>query len=328
MLPEILITIAETISEINPLIPYYHVVSNEELPHIRHLHPYKNASQFLKDIDYLGKNFGPIELSDLLDFIKKGKKLKKRSLFITFDDGYSECYSIVAPILYKKGIPAAFFLCSDFIDNKSMSYKNKASLIVERLLDENEKHLTTLSCVQKCSPNDCITTVLNTGYKDRNILDEIAESLGINWEYYLKAKQPYLTSQQISEMKNMGFYFGAHSLDHAKFNELDIEEQIYQAKSSIKLIKERFDVNYSLFAFPFSDNNIPLEFFRRMGNYIDISFGTAGTQIDEICWNLERINFERSLKPANRIYLRKLLKKKANLILGKGNIQRPRLMER
>jgi len=327
MLPEILIAIVETISEINPLIPYYHVVSNEELPHIRHLHSYKNVGQFIKDIDYLGKNFHPIDLSDLLDFIKRGKKLKKRSLFMTFDDGYSECYSIVAPLLYKKGITAAFFVCPDHVDNKSMSYKNKASLIVERLLDKNEKHLTTLSCVQNCSLNDCIKTVLNTEYKDRNILDEIAESLGINWEYYLNAKQPYLTSQQISEMKNMGFYFGAHSLDHAKFNELNIEDQIYQAKSSIKLIKERFDVNYSLFAFPFSDKNIPLEFFRRMENYIDISFGTSGTQIDEMSWNLERINFERSLKSADKIYFRKLLKRKANVIYGKGNVQRPKLLK-
>jgi peptidoglycan/xylan/chitin deacetylase (PgdA/CDA1 family) len=321
---EILIAAAEAISEINPLIPYYHVVSNEELPHIRHLHPYKNASQFLKDIDYLGKNFGPIELSDLLDFIKKGKKLKKRSLFITFDDGYSECYSIVAPILYKKGIPAAFFVCSDLIDNKSMSYKNKASLIVERLLKKNEKNLITLSYLRDCSSNDYIKMILNVGYKERNVLDEIAEHLGINWEYYLKAKQPYLTSLQINEMENMGFYFGAHSLDHANFSELNIEEQIYQAKSSIDLIKQRFNIDYSLFAFPFSDKNIPLEFFRRMRNYIDISFGTAGTQLDKINWNLERINFERSLRPADEIYLKKLLKKKANLIQGKGNIQRPR----
>ncbi len=321
---EILIAAAEAISEINPLIPYYHVVSNEELPHIRHLHPYKNASQFLKDIDYLGKNFGPIQLSDLLDFIKKGKKLKKRSLFITFDDGYSECYSIVAPILYKKGIPAAFFVCSDLIDNKSMSYKNKASLIVERLLKKNEKNLITLSYLRDYSSNDYIKMILNVGYKDRNVLDEIAEHLGINWEYYLKAKQPYLTSRQINEMENMGFYFGAHSLDHANFSELNIEEQIYQAKSSIDLIKQRFNIDYSLFAFPFSDKNIPLEFFRRMRNYIDISFGTAGTQLDKINWNLERINFERSLRPADEIYLKKLLKKKANLIQGKGNIQRPR----
>ena len=88
MLGEVLTVIAEALSEINPLIAYYHVVSNEKLPHIRHLYSYKNVSQFLNDIDYLGRKFNPIDLSDLLDFAKKGKKLKKRSVFITFDDGY------------------------------------------------------------------------------------------------------------------------------------------------------------------------------------------------------------------------------------------------
>ena len=322
MLSEILITIASGISEINPLIPYYHVVSNEKLPHLRHLYPYKNISQFLKDLDYLGRTFKPIELSDLLDFIKRGKNLKKRSLFITFDDGYSECYSIVAPILYKKGIPAAFFVCPKFIDNKEMYYKNKTSLIINDLINRKGKDIENLPFFENRSLIESIDMVLRIRYRNRHILDEIANIIGIDWNYYLKAKQPYLTSQQITEMINMGFSFGAHSLDHANFEDLTIEEQLFQAKSSIDFIKKRFNTNYSIFAFPFSDRNISLEFFIKTKDYIDISFGTSGVKIDMIRSNLERIDFETSNIPLKRLYAKKLIKNSIYLALGKRCIIR------
>ncbi len=322
MLLEELTLVVEAIAKINPLIPYYHVVSNEMLPHVRHLYPYKSVYQFLKDIEYLGRKFHPIDLSDLLDFVYKGKKLKKRSLFMTFDDGYSECATTIAPILYRKGIPAAFFVCPNLIDNKSMYFKNKSSLIVDYVCQKDEKNLRMPPFYNKFSLKEYITIVLNTGYKNRHILDDIAKDVGVDWSYYLKTRQPYLTTQQITEMEKMGFYFGGHSLDHANFNELNIEEQIYQARTSIDFIKRGFNINYSIFAFPFSDNNIPLEFFGEMKDYVDISFGNSGTQVDKIKWNLERINFERSMKPASKLYLRKLLKRKSNLIQGKGTIER------
>jgi len=312
----------EAIAKINPLIPYYHVVSDEILPHVRHLYHYKSVNQFLKDIEYLGRKFHPIDLSDLLDFVYKGKKIKERSLFMTFDDGYSECATIIAPILYRKGIPAAFFVCPNLIDNKTMYFKNKSSLIVDYVRQKDEKDLHMLQPYNKMSLKEYITMVLNTDYKHRHILDDIAKDVGVDWSYYLKTRQPYLTTQQIIEMKKMGFYFGGHGLDHANFSELNIGEQIYQARNSINFIKTSFNINYSIFAFPFSDRNIPLEFFMRMKSYVDISFGTTGTQIDKINWNLERINFERSMKPASEIYLRKLLKRELNLFRGKGTIER------
>lgn len=310
------------ISYINPLIPYYHVVSDESLPHISHLYRYKNIKRFLKDIELFCRYFNFVGINDLYDFLYRGKRLKNNSLIITFDDGYAECFSIVAPILFKKGIPAIFFICSEFVDNKDLCYKNKASILIDYLI-KNRDRITTEPIIPEYFSLDAkIKFIQQVSYKNRFILDKLALNNEISWEEYLKDKKPYLTLQQLKEMGKMGFYFGGHSKDHPDFIELSIEEQIEQARDSILFIKQALNLKYSLFAFPFNDNNISRGFFEAAKEFIDISFGTNGIMSDEIKWNLQRINFERSLRSADEIYVRKLVRKALTGISRKRVIRR------
>lgn len=309
---EIVIKLAELISDITPLIPYYHVVSDEKLAHISHIHPYKSERQFINDIDFLCKRYQPITLGDLIDFARHGKKLKKGSFIITFDDGYSQIYSVVAPILFKKGVPAIFFLASDFIDNKNLGYRNKASVIIEYLnknhdiSPEIEKSILRLLNVPF---GQLAARLLAMKYKEANVLDEIAVLIGIDFIKYLQHECPYLTSSQVRQLIKMGFYFGAHSMDHPFFPDLSLQDQLKQTKGSLQSIKNDFGLVYSLFAFPHSDYSIEEEFFHNIENVIDISFGTCGIKRDPVATNLQRINFERTLSPASHILARQLIKK-------------------
>ncbi|MCI4445304.1 MAG: polysaccharide deacetylase family protein [Candidatus Aminicenantes bacterium] len=309
-------------SGINPLIPYYHVVSDEKLPHIIHLHPYKNILRFLKDVDYFGQKFKAIGLEDLIDFVYKGNKLKKNSVILTFDDGYVECFSNIAPILEKKGLPAIFFVSSDCVDNKNLCYKNKVSLLVNYLIKNQDKFITDPVCPRAASLETKIKALRQVRYKNRQVLDEMAKINGIDWDEYLKNKKPYLTLKQLEELKKRGFYIGAHGQDHANFNELNLNEQIDQVKESIFFIKKALSIDYALFAFPFYDQGISLDFFRETSGLINLSFGTNGILSDEVKWNLQRINFERSLRPAQEIYLRKVIKKSLYIIKGVNFVKR------
>jgi peptidoglycan/xylan/chitin deacetylase (PgdA/CDA1 family) len=306
------ISLAEKVTGITPLIPYYHTVSDERLVHICHVHPYKNERQFSDDVDFLCKRYQSLSLGDLIDFAKHGKKLKKGSFIITFDDGYSQVRSVVAPILFKKGIPAIFFLTADFVDNKNLSYINKASVIVEHLI-QNEKSLghreQALSKMLNVASRRLKERIMTIKYHEAKVLDEVARLIGIDFEDYLANEQPYLTSPQIRELIEMGFSIGAHSLDHPYFQDLPLQDQVRQTEGSLRDLKNRFGLDYSLFAFPHSDYSIGIEFFRQVEKILDLSFGTSGIQKDPVATNLQRINFEKSLRPAAHIVARQLAKK-------------------
>ena len=50
------IKILKAISPTSLYLPYHHLVSNEKVPHIDQLYPYKNVQQFKKDLEYLLKH--------------------------------------------------------------------------------------------------------------------------------------------------------------------------------------------------------------------------------------------------------------------------------
>lgn len=96
------------------IYPFYHIVSDTPPAHIKHLYPIRSIKQFEKDLDFLQKHFIASELNS---------ENNKKQFVLSFDDGLSEVYKIIAPILKKRNIPAIFFINSGFVDNKAM-FKN------------------------------------------------------------------------------------------------------------------------------------------------------------------------------------------------------------
>src|SRR5690606_23514350 len=101
---------------------------NNFLPHIGHLYPYKNETQFVKDLLYLKNNFEAIHPDELLNYIVKNNNLPKNKFLLSFDDGFKEVHSVVAPILKQHQLPALIFINPKFIDNGELFYRNKLSL--------------------------------------------------------------------------------------------------------------------------------------------------------------------------------------------------------
>ncbi|HNM29493.1 MAG TPA: hypothetical protein PKN40_06950, partial [Chitinophagales bacterium] len=47
------------------IFPFYHTVSNDDLPHIKHLYRWRNVQEFESDMDFLLRNFTPLHYDDL-----------------------------------------------------------------------------------------------------------------------------------------------------------------------------------------------------------------------------------------------------------------------
>ncbi len=55
-------------------LPFYHTVSDENLPHILN-YPYRNVAQFEKELDFFLKYFKPVSLEELASENYSGKKV-------------------------------------------------------------------------------------------------------------------------------------------------------------------------------------------------------------------------------------------------------------
>lgn len=101
-----------------PTLMYHHVqtkdaaVANKQTGLTVYTDVFKNQMQYLKDRGYTA-----LTMNDLINFFDSGVAIPKRSVLLTFDDGYEDFYTDAYPILSSLGFHATMFTPSGLIEN-------------------------------------------------------------------------------------------------------------------------------------------------------------------------------------------------------------------
>ena len=81
---------------------------------------YVSPENFEKQMRYLSsKKYKVISLDEYVQNIKDGKITPKRTVIITFDDGFEDNYTNAFPILADYEFPATIFIITDYVGKKS-----------------------------------------------------------------------------------------------------------------------------------------------------------------------------------------------------------------
>jgi peptidoglycan/xylan/chitin deacetylase (PgdA/CDA1 family) len=307
------------------VFPYYHLVRDKKVAHIEHLYPYKNVAQFRRDLDLLLQNYKPIDPADLLKNTQT-----ENGFLLTFDDGLSEIYTVIFPILQEKDIKAVFLVNPDFVDNHESLYKHDISLIIGLL----EQHNFDGSIVSKICSHMQITDNPNretlakrlkaTPFSERQKIKELCILLGIDVAKYLESQKPYITKAQIAEMLAAGHYFGGHTLSHPPLIQLTHEQQKAEIIGSIEWVKSNFGIPYALFAFPFSDKGISAKLLNELFAYDPklLLFGNSGIKRDVNERIIQRFSLENPSREPAKLIVAENLYRLYNKIIGQYKIKR------
>ncbi len=274
------------------ILPFYHVVSNYDLIHIKHLYPVTMVKRFVQDIDFLAKNFNAVNYEYLLKCVNNKKQRKEKAFFLSFDDGLREFHDVVAPILTEKGIPAVCFVNPAFVDNKDIFYRMKFSILAEKINKSGISKGQQTAIEQIFENYDLHFTSINDFFRvkedKKKVADEIATLFDIDFGEYLNYQKPYLTFSQIQNLIDKGFTIGAHSVSHAYYPDLSEEKQLSETLDSINWVNNNFKQQVKLFSFPYTDFQINKSFFEKLNGKVELTFGTANLKLD-----LQQTNFQR-----------------------------------
>jgi peptidoglycan/xylan/chitin deacetylase (PgdA/CDA1 family) len=210
---------------------------------------------------------------------------------LSFDDGLKECSEIIAPVLIKKGVPATFFVNPGFIDNQRLFHKYKASLILGKLKETTDLNAEKILTKQNLNGD----LILKATIFQESFLDEAAVLLEINFGDFLAKHKPYLTTEQLLNLKELGFSIGAHSFNHPEFWKISEDEQLNEVKKSMDWLVEKINPEIKAFSFPFTDSGVSLKVLETLKseNICDLTFGTAGIKYDELNYHLQRSPVEK-----------------------------------
>jgi peptidoglycan/xylan/chitin deacetylase (PgdA/CDA1 family) len=268
------------------LFPYAHIITDDPPAHVKHLFSVPNIARFKSDLDFLCRQFRPLQIAELEQLPRlRDNNASPRAFILSFDDGMREIYDIIAPILHDKNIPAIFFVNSATIDNKRLMWRHKVSLLIDRSKQQSGRIPPQLELRSGESLHAKLKTLR---FADESILDDVARFFEVDFDEYLRRCEPYLTTSQVSELSRAGFEFGSHSDSHPYFYELAVEDQEKQIAASVDFI-QKLGLPCRYFAFPFHDSGVPTCVFRYMTDLgLILSFGTSEARVDSVAFSFQR----------------------------------------
>lgn len=230
-------------------IVYYHMISDNMQSYYYNSH--LSRANFVKQIKWFKNHFKIISLEEALVRLEANKSLDGY-LSITFDDGFRECYDIVAPILLQEKATATFFLITDCLNNKKLMWRNKLLYIINNVPGDSITKFISDNPLISPSNNLLDDSRLWELEKLDTYSDLLWESLvDIPQNEWLETNRPYMNIKQISELINAGFSIGSHTKSHPLCDRLNYNQFEDEVIGSISYLEREFSTKILSFAYPF-----------------------------------------------------------------------------
>ena len=257
----------------------YHYVRNvkkSKYPNLKGL----EFKEFKKQISFFKKNFNFLSNSQFIEILNSKKIPKKKSILLTFDDGYREHFEYVFPFLKKQDLSAVFYPPIMCIRNKAVLDVNKIHFIlakeenrdkildliflyVKKILNKNPQQIG-IEKINLLSRYDDKKTILikrllqnhlPLPYR-KKIVDKIFKHI-VNYSEEEFSKILYMNNNNIQELYKNNFSIGTHGYNHYWWEKINKNEQEIEIKKSINYFKKIkvFDKNFSV-CYPYGSYNL------------------------------------------------------------------------
>jgi peptidoglycan/xylan/chitin deacetylase (PgdA/CDA1 family) len=120
-----------------PILLYHSVDTNDSFYSV-------SPSVFAKQMEYLSRNFSIVTLEEVLEFVIGKRDLPRKSVAITFDDGYHDNYVNVFPHVKKYGFPIAVFVVSGCVGKEMTLGKVPLRMLDWEEIADMSRHNVTI----------------------------------------------------------------------------------------------------------------------------------------------------------------------------------------
>ncbi len=280
------------------ILPFYHAVEDTPSPLFSFVMDVPTTDRFREDLTFLLERFEPLSLDQVKKAHLGEEPLKRPSFHLSFDDGLRSCREVIAPILREKGVPATFFLNTDFIGNKGASYRFLTGYLLHWLRHkgpDDPGYQRIKGFFGATGPTSLKNRIDRTRGEEKDTLIQAIKMTGTSLQHLLEEYRPYMTWDEVRKLHAEGFSIGSHGRDHRPFQTMD-ETEIHQTmKESFQALEEGLGpLPHRVFSFPFSDDGISTETLNALikDNHLDLLLGSSGFKAGKIPRHLQRIPAE------------------------------------
>jgi peptidoglycan/xylan/chitin deacetylase (PgdA/CDA1 family) len=275
----------------------YHLVSAAKLPHVSALYSYKTPEAFEQDLLFLKNNYTLVTHEQVVAHREHRVGLPPDATQISFDDGFSECFDVVRPLLLKHQVPCTFFLVQNLLDNRSLMYRHAAACCIERVKSMGEPAVTA-ACralssfgISIAGREELQRWIGSLKWTQKHELDAVCEAVGFDRAAFLRDCRPYLSTEQALQLHRDGFTLGGHTCDHPNLAHLPWEEAAREVVESSRFVADLTGKKHVPFAIPFNGVTLSrnrLDTVRCESGVIDLIYDTNNLR-SERNWVVNRV---------------------------------------
>lgn len=231
----------------------YHRISALRDPYF----PGVGVDVFAAQMSYIAKNFNVVPLSQLIKDVERGVGVQRRTLAITFDDGYRDNFLYACPVLKEHQLPATVFVATGYTDTSRMMWNDRIAAVIKSTdrsiihveFPEGAESFSLDSDRAKLASLAKLLEKLKT-LSDSN-KNSVVESLVRHLGRATKTSdRSMLCWGELREMARSGWEIGSHSVEHRILSKVPVKEMHAEVTDSKKTLEEYLQVPIDLFAYP------------------------------------------------------------------------------
>ncbi len=214
---------------------------------------------FERVLDDLLVNGSPVSMSDVAEYVTGVRELPPRAFAVTFDDGFENNFSVAAPQLERRAVPAMFYATTRFIDVNASSWIDRIEAAVESCASV-ALDLPLLPLVARCADDGSKRAVLDrirAVVKARRDLDpygvaeEVERQLGVTQLECDAALDAKMTWDQLAALhRHSLFTVGGHGHTHRVLAFLDAADLDAEISESLRLMEQHIGEPVRHYSYP------------------------------------------------------------------------------
>ena len=218
-----------------------------------------SVEQFDWQLRYVKEHYDPVTFRDVISAMDGGPKLPRRPVIITFDDGFNDNFEHAFPLLRGHGMPATFFISTDYIDTTRTFWFDRVAAL---MLVMPPRSLSIPELQQPLPAADDLATrraaaatlleVLKAVPDSRRV--EILEQADREWGGRLDDARARLsrpmTWEQIRAMQAGGMEFGSHTHTHPILSRLTPTQLDHELTESRRIIEKELGRSCQVISYP------------------------------------------------------------------------------
>ncbi len=216
---------------------------------------------FDSQMSFLKKHYCPVSEEDVIAALEGRIKLPPNAVWVTFDDGYKDNFTIAYPILKKQGVPATFFITTGYID-QSVVPAIGCVLEAFRLTDLRSIDIETEGRVRSFDlglwPQRKLVAARVMEFLGNGRPITSLQALGLAEQLKVSRERmdlDFMGWDEIREMGRSGAFIGAHTVTHPVLSALNKDELEWEVIESKRRIEQKAGVMVRSFAYPYGGDS-------------------------------------------------------------------------